>query len=129
MKARTAEEVPLGCIFLSPGMDLAKSDSVKELQKQSRRAKRRSMHKGVIGCRRGLLPRCGPQPRTDTEGSRARHTQPLTSPFPAKHPDISRVPYGVTMARDLRIWPRVFIGCLSEHILDHSQLCPTWIPM
>lgn len=89
MKARTAEEVPPGRIFLSPGMDLAKSDSVKELQKQSRRAKRRSMHKGVIGCRRGLLPRCVPQPHMDTEGSGAKHMQPLTSPFPAKHPNIS----------------------------------------
>lgn len=77
MKARTAEEVPPGRIFLSPGMDLAKSDSVKELQKQSRRAKRRSMHKGVIGCRRGLLPRCGPQPHYGHRGERSQaHTAP-----------------------------------------------------
>lgn len=88
MKARAAEEVPPGRIFLSPGMDLAKFDSVKELQKQSRRAKMRSMHKGVIWCRRGLLPRCGPQPRTDTEGSTARHH--TASHLPAKHPAIFR---------------------------------------
>lgn len=66
MKARTAEEVPPGRIFLSPGMDLAKSDSVKELQKQSRRAKRRSMHKCTNRVQAGASPQMWPpaSPRT-----------------------------------------------------------------
>lgn len=60
MKARTAEEVPLGHIFFSPGTDLAKFDSAEELQTQSRRAKMRSTGKRVIQCRWMLFPRCGP---------------------------------------------------------------------
>lgn len=66
MKARTAEELPPGHIFLSPGMDLAKSDSAEELQTLSRRAKMRSTCNRVIQCRWMLFPRCGPWPSMDT---------------------------------------------------------------
>lgn len=84
MKASTAGEVPSGHIFLSPGMDLAKFDSAKELQKPSRRAKMRSMCRRVIQSRWGL-PRCG---LTDSEG-RGLQT-PRVSHIPKMHCSIFR---------------------------------------
>lgn len=45
------------------------------------------MHKSGAG--RGFSPDVAPSLTMDTEGSGARHTQPLASPFPAKHPNIS----------------------------------------
>lgn len=70
MKARMAGEVPLGHIFLSPGMDFAKFDSAEELQTLSRSTKMRSMCRRVIQCRWMLFPRCFPPALGGHQGER-----------------------------------------------------------
>lgn len=72
MKARMAEEVPLGHIFFSPGMDLAKFDSAEELQTLSRSTKMRLTCRRVIQCRWMLFPRCFPPASRGHRGERGR---------------------------------------------------------